>query len=272
MRSFSKKEQSVIKHIVTHASNTLQYVLFNAYYDVFYKNRVSYNIKDPSNLNFYRNYENINLDEILSVQQEIIIQSRLIQYLVDNRLIYLIETKSVNENEIGNIVPFSTEGLTRVSYQIDPITADILKKSVKYYVIVTEDLKKLVANDFVSEEERRHQEQLQKSEEACKTAIKSYKVALCALIASIIIPFISAFFNPISLNKSQYNEIISNINTSKTTKCDSSKSIEFVNSIQTSNDSLKPIEFVNSIKTSNDSLKSIEFANSIKISNDNIWN
>lgn len=256
MRSFSKEEQSVIKHIVTHASNTLQYVLFNAYYDVFYKNRVSYNIKEPYNLNFYRKYDNINLDEILSVQQKIIIQSRLIQYLVDNRLIYLIETKSENENEIENIVSFLTEGLTPVRCPIEEVTADILKKSVKYYVIVTEDLKKLVANDFVSEEERRHQEQLQKSEKACKTAIKSYIVALFALIASIIIPIISAFCIPISLKESQYNEIISNINTSKTTKCDSSKSIEFVNSIKTSNDSLKPIEF----------------ANSIKISNDNIWN
>ena len=45
MRSFSIEEQRVINRIVNDASRSLQYVLINAYYDIFYDNKVDYNVQ-----------------------------------------------------------------------------------------------------------------------------------------------------------------------------------------------------------------------------------
>lgn len=195
MRSFSKEEQRVIDHIVNNASRSLQYVLINAYYDIFYNNKVDYNVQNPGHLIFYRDYTSIDLDEILSIQQQIIIQSRLIQYLVDNRLIYLIENNSVNE--IGNVANFITEGLTAINVPIDSITAEIIQDSLRHYIIVTQDLKNLVANGYISDEERRHQEQL-------KATKRSYIVALIGLIVAIIVPIVCSRCIPITIEEQQY--------------------------------------------------------------------
>ena len=69
MRCFSIEEQRVINYIVNNASRSLQYVLVNAYYDVFYTNKVDYNVQNPRQLTFYRDYtSSIDIDEILSIQ------------------------------------------------------------------------------------------------------------------------------------------------------------------------------------------------------------
>ena len=209
MRCFSLEEQHVINYIVNNASRSNQYVLINAYYDVFYTNKVDYNVQNPGNLIFYRDYTSIDLDEIISIQQQIIIQSRLIQYLVDNRLLYLIENNSVNE--IGNVANFITEGLTAINVPIDSITAEIIQDALHHYIIVTQDLKNLVANGYISDEERRHQEQIQKAEQANKIAIRSYRLAMCAFLAAFIIPIATAYFIPFTLVESQYNGIITKI-------------------------------------------------------------
>lgn len=209
MRCFSLEEQHVINYIVNNASRSNQYVLINAYYDVFYTNKVDYNVQNPGNLIFYRDYTSIDLDEIISIQQQIIIQSRLIQYLVDNRLLYLIENNSVNE--IGNVANFITEGLTAINVPIDSITAEIIQDALHHYIIVTQDLKNLVANGYISDEERRHQEQIQKAEQANKIAIRSYRLAMCAFLAAIIIPIATAYLIPFTLVESQYNGIITKI-------------------------------------------------------------
>lgn len=209
MRCFSLEEQHVINYIVNNASRSNQYVLINAYYDVFYTNKVDYNVQNPGNLIFYRDYTSIDLDEIISIQQQIIIQSRLIQYLVDNRLLYLIENNSVNE--IGNVANFITEGLTAINVPIDSITAEIIQDALHHYIIVTQDLKNLVANGYISDEERRHREQIQKAEQANKIAIRSYRLAMCAFLAAIIIPIATAYLIPFTLVESQYNGIITKI-------------------------------------------------------------
>lgn len=227
MRSFSIEEQRVINRIVNDASRSLQYVLINAYYDIFYNNKVDYNVQEPGHLIFYREIDSVNIDNLLSVQQQIIIQSRLIQYLADNRLIYLIENNSVNE--LSNVADFSKENLNAVTVQIDSVTAEIIQDSLRHYIIVTQDLKNLVANGYISDEERRHQEQIQKAEQANKIAIRSYRLAMCAFLAAIIIPIATAFFIPFTLVKSQYNGIITKIETKPVTlMCDSLATTESI--------------------------------------------
>lgn len=195
MRCFSIEEQRVINYIVNNASRSLQYLLINAYYDVFYTNKVNYDVTNPGYLKFYRDHTSIDLDEILSIQQQIIIQSRLIQYLADNRLIYLIEDNSVNE--IGNVANFITEGLTAIDVAIDSITAEIIQYSLRHYIIVTQDLKNLVDNGYISDEGRRHQEQL-------KAVKRSYIVALIGLIVAIIVPIVCSRCIPITIEEQQY--------------------------------------------------------------------
>ena len=102
MRKFSEEEQLIIKKIVTGESHTLQYVLLNVYYDIFYNNKIYYDTQNPEKLTFYRNIKEVDINEILYVQKQIIILSRLIKYLEENRFVYLIEIKS--ENEITNQV------------------------------------------------------------------------------------------------------------------------------------------------------------------------
>lgn len=237
MRSFSIEEQHVINRIVNDASRSLQYVLINAYYDIFYNNKVDYNIHEPGHLIFYREIDFVNIDNLLSVQQQIIIQSRLIQYLADNRLIYLIENNSVNE--LSNVANFSKENLNAVTVRIDSVTAEIIQDSLRHYIIVTQDLKNLVANGYISDEERRHQEQIQKAEQANKIAIRSYRLAMCAFLAAIIIPIATAVFIPFTLVKSQYNGIITKIETKPVTiMCDSLATTESIDNIKIINDSI----------------------------------
>ncbi len=237
MRSFSIEEQRVINRIVNDASRSLQYVLINAYYDIFYNNKVDYYVQEPGHLIFYREIDSVNIDNLLSVQQQIIIQSRLIQYLADNRLIYLIENNSVNE--LSNVADFSKENLNAVTVHIDSVTAEIIQDSLRHYIIVTQDLKNLVANGYISDEERRHQEQIQKAEQANKIAIRSYRLAMCAFLAAIIIPIATAFFIPFTLVKSQYNGIITKIETKPVTlMCDSLATTESIDNIKIINDSI----------------------------------
>lgn len=237
MRSFSKEEQRVIDHIVNNASKSLQYVLINAYYDIFYDNKVDYKVQEPGYLIFYRRtIETVNIDDLLSVQRQIIIQSRLIQYLVDNRLLYLIENNSVNE--IGNVANFITEGLTAINVPIDSITAEIIQDALHHYIIVTQDLKNLVANGYISDEERRHQEQIQKAEQANKIAMRSYRLAMYAFLAAIIIPIATAFI-PFTLVKSQYNGIITKIETKPVTlMCDSLATTKPIDNLKIISDSI----------------------------------
>lgn len=248
MRSFSIEEQRVINRIVNDASRSLQYVLINAYYDIFYNNKVDYNVQEPGHLIFYREFDSVNIDNLLSVQQQIIIQSRLIQYLADNRLIYLIENNSVNK--LSNVADFSKDDLNAITVPIDSVTAEIIQDSLSHYIIVTQDLKNLVANGYISDEERRHQEQIQnaesrheeqiqKAEQANKIAIRSYRLAMCAFLAAIIIPIATAFFIPFTLAKSQYNGIITKIETKPVTlMCDSLATTESIDNIKIINDSI----------------------------------
>ena len=238
MRCFSIEEQRVINYIVNNASRSLQYVLVNAYYDVFYTNKVDYNVQNPRQLTFYRDYmSSIDIDEILSIQQQIIIQSRLIQYLVDNRLVYLIENNSVNK--IGNVANFTTEGLTAINVSIDSITAEIIQDALHHYIIVTQDLKNLVANGYISDEERRHQEQIQKAEQANKIAMRSYRLAMCAFLAAIIIPIATAYLIPFTLVESQYNGIITKIEPKPVAlMCDSLATTKPIDNLKIINDSI----------------------------------
>ena len=238
MRSFSKEEQRVIDHIVNNASKSLQYVLINAYYGIFYDNKVDYKVQEPGYLIFYRRtIETVNIDDLLSVQRQIIIQSRLIQYLADNRLIYLIENNSVNE--LSNVANFSKDNLIAITVQIDSVTAEIIQDSLRHYIIVTQDLKNLVANGYISDEERRHQEQIQKAEQANKIAMRSYRLAMYAFLAAIIIPIATAFFIPFTLVKSQYNGIITKIETKPVTlMCDSLATTKPIDNLKIISDSI----------------------------------
>ena len=128
MRSFSIEEQRVINRIVNDASRSLQYVLINAYYDIFYNNKVDFNVQEPGHLIFYREIDSVNIDNLLSVQQQIIIQSRLIQYLADNRLIYLIENNSVKE-----MILKSFYGLNNSETYVEG-HKEALKRFLKYFI------------------------------------------------------------------------------------------------------------------------------------------
>ena len=242
MRNFTEEEKKVINNIVAKASHNFHYVLFNTYYDMFYYNKVDYDVRKPNCLLFYVSEDIINVDpnKIFDIQYKIIIQSRLIKYLVDNRLVYLISNR---ESVPENFVNFDKSGLSRLEVPIDDVTAEVIKDSMLHYIIVTQDLLNLVNNNYISDEERRHKEQMKVAEASIKEAKKSTKIARAGLFAAIIIPVILSLFFPIKLKDDQYDGILKEIKqTTRNSIFNTSKTINY-SPMETNNSNFIEEEF-----------------------------
>ena len=154
MRRFSDSEKVTIRSLVTHYSlNPMQYILVNAYNDIFYKYKVKFDASQNGYLIFYRHSNDINIYDIGEVTNSIIETSLLIKYLVNNDLIILIDTNSVNQlREIGG--SHKDESDIEVRIQLDKGIAEILLSSMNHRIFVSETLKFLVEDDFVTSEDK----------------------------------------------------------------------------------------------------------------------
>lgn len=202
MRKFSQTEQRTIRNLVSHASGSLSYVLANAYNDIFYQRHVKYS---KGKLIFY--LEDVNtlndVDDILSIEKEIIDISFLLDYLIKNRYINVIEDPSSADplNEVGG---FLTDGLTPIEKSIDPIVAKILENALNHRAFISEDLIQLVNNNFKTVEEM-------SLDEARKQTKYSRMSVLFAIVASVlsllttIIPLLSS--NVVKLDTEQYEQL-----------------------------------------------------------------
>lgn len=242
MRNFTEEEKKVINNIVANASHNFHYVLFNTYYDMFNYNKVDYDVRKPNCLLFYvsKDIGNVDPNRIFDIQYKIIIQSRLIKYLVDNGLVYLI---SNSEKELDNFVNFDKGNLVCIDVPIDDITAEIIKYSMLHYIIVTQDLVNLVNNNYISDDERRHKEQMKNAEAALEEAKKSTKIAIAGLLIAIIIPVILSLTIPLKLNESQYEGILKEIKqTTRSSILNTSETIDY-SPMETNNGNFVEEEF-----------------------------
>ena len=204
MRKFSKSEQDVTRRLVAHATTSLSYVLINVYNDVFYQRKVEYK---NSQLVFYKDIDSLqNVDDLLSIEKEIIDTSFLIGYLKDNRYIYLIDDNSTGDGlkEVGG---FIKDGLTPISKDLDKRVCAILDEAMNHRVFVSTDLIQLVNDNFKTLEEQA----LEESRMQTEYSRKSFIVAMFALAISIIIPLITSLLskNEVVIKESQFEQLIS---------------------------------------------------------------
>lgn len=203
MRKFSPIEQRTIRNLVNHANGNLSYVLANAYNDIFYQRHVKYS---KGKLIFYQ--EDVNtlndVDDILSIEKEIIDISFLLDYLIKNRYINVIEDPS-SANPLNEIGGFLADGLTPIEKSIDSSVAKILENALNHRVFISEDLIQLVNNDFKTVEEM----SLDEARKQTKYSRKSVCYAFFAVIISIIMPIISTLLlSPtVKLDSRQFDQL-----------------------------------------------------------------
>lgn len=152
-RQFSKYEQETIKTIVMSAGDRVDYLLVNVYNDIFYYTNVEY---IDEKLHFYYKdtgeWNNSRGNQTLFVQKDIIVKTLLLIYLEENRLIYLVADSNV-QNFSPNI---QTANKKDTLYELElDLPKDIAKflSNTKRRVIVSEELKVLVENDFKTYED-----------------------------------------------------------------------------------------------------------------------
>lgn len=155
MRRFSDKEKQIIRSIVTHYNiNPNQYVLVNAYNDIFYAKKVKYDSANGGQIIFYRKESDLDTaDDLLDISNEILEISLLIKYLVSNDLIYEIDTNS--DNRLTGISGFTEDkDDLEISMDIDPLVSSILLDSLNHRIFISETLKVLVEDDFKTTEDK----------------------------------------------------------------------------------------------------------------------
>lgn len=205
MRKFSKNEQDIIKRIVAIANESLSYVLINAYGDIFYQRKVEY-APNTTNLKYYRNIDVVSLDEILSVEKEIIETSVLIDYLVNNRYIYIIDESE--EDNLPTIGGFDKQNLNPISKPISKEIAHVLTYSLRNRIFITQDLVELVNNKFMTIEEQSLNEAKIQTTNARKTIkLSIWAVVFSSLSIVVAVSMPIYYTSTIKVDKSQIVEI-----------------------------------------------------------------
>lgn len=238
MRHFSENEKKTIKSIVEQSSSS-QYVLINAYGDIFYSKKVEFDYKNRQ-LVFYRDIDSVELDDILAVEHEILERSILIKHLIDNRYIYLIDDNS--ENEITSVGGFLKDGLTPIKKVINKEVSDILYTCANHRVFVGQDLIELYKNGFKSIEDAT----LDEARKQTKISKNTLRISLLALLFSIILPFLLKIIkDDIKISEDQYSPLIES----------QQKELEIFESIETA-----VAGVTSSMDSINNSLKTIQLS------------
>lgn len=152
-RSFSTYEQDTIRTIVENAGDRADYLLVNAYNDIFFYTNVEF---IDNKLHFYYKegeFHSPKAQDTLLVQKDIIVKTLLLTYLEENRLIYLVEDKNV-QNNTSDICSANKDD-TQYDLEVD-IPEDIATflSRTKKRVIISEELKALVENDFKTPDDK----------------------------------------------------------------------------------------------------------------------
>ena len=153
-RSFSEYEQRTIRLLVEKAGDSVDFLLVNVYNDLFLFTNVAY---IENELHFYYKKKEFAIDNngkyTLSVKKDLIVKTLLLKYLVDNRYIYLVDQANVQGHH--NDIHFNNGKDAQYEVIVD-LPQDIVEflNNSKRIVIVSEELKALVHNDFVTPEER----------------------------------------------------------------------------------------------------------------------
>ena len=152
-RSFSEYEQKVIKTIVESAKDRVDFLLVNAYNDIFYYTHVEY--EDNELHIYYTEEEAAKLESVapLEIQKKVIVRTLLLMYLEENRYIYLVEDKYVqNDTTDIKLANKKNTKFDLVKDLPDDIVAFLNRCHRR--VILSEELIALVNDDFKTPEDK----------------------------------------------------------------------------------------------------------------------
>lgn len=147
MKTFSEKEQRILKYIV-HNRHSHTFVLANVFNEWFDHSGISFNLNTGDII--YDLNDNIDVDKILKDEYGIIEVALLVKYLVDKGYIYVIKD-SKGEIDIKKLGK-NLSG-TNIFHTLPKDIVTIIKQSL-YRVFVANDLVELVNNEFQSIETR----------------------------------------------------------------------------------------------------------------------
>lgn len=174
MRLFSEKEKQIINIILKGVASSRAYLPVNVYNDIFYGKNVEF-VPSKMQLFFYvPNGHTMGHHHILDIYNEIIEISLLLDYLKKEGLLYQISMPSSNHlSTIGG--GFNKNGLQGVAMAIDPNIGQIMLDSISNPIYVSQTLKDLANNNFLSLEGR-----------ALKEAKTQTRLSLLAVVLSIL--------------------------------------------------------------------------------------
>ena len=156
-------------------------LLINAFDDIFDKEKVMFD-HDKNQLIFYRHGQESNdLQRFNQIEREIFERTALIEYLRNNRYIYLVED-STCVNTINSIGGFEKEGLDPIGMDISKEESDIIYDCINKRVFITQDLIELCENNFKTIEDQT----LDESKKQTRIAMFTMFLSIASIVVSTI--------------------------------------------------------------------------------------
>lgn len=184
MRKFNTVEQDLIREIVSAAQNNDSYLIFNILYPILQGNGNSVGIDfDSCELLFYKianspviwdtseGKQTLSISSFLGLEAQLIERALLIKQLEDNNLIYFLNDG--NSSNINHL--FFKEIELFINKTFDKELMDIIRKSLESPIVCMPELINMVENDFISEEDRRHQEKIETLKEQMNLSEQQHK-------------------------------------------------------------------------------------------------
>lgn len=149
MRRFTETEKTIIERLVAHDQMSNNYVpLLAVFGDIFNQHRVKYFFSNPGELFFYRKFDQLDANELISVSNELLTISVLVDYLSEQGLAIIIPfPPSTGEDQYyGNFDIAADEQLIRSN--LPEIIEEKLRTGFDNQIFVTETLRDLVGHEF----------------------------------------------------------------------------------------------------------------------------
>jgi hypothetical protein len=182
MRKFSDWEKDIIREIANLAKSNTTFPVFILFKDLFIDREIFRYDSGPHHLLY--NFTKVNQEELRKEERLLFDRLLLIEYLADNRYIYIYMASPFNGN-YGN----QTDEKSFKFSCLSPSFVELIHKYMTNWMYVKKDLLELVENDFKEYEEIVLDEAKKQTKEAkkqTKIAIVSAVFAVIATITAII--------------------------------------------------------------------------------------
>lgn len=178
MRKFSDWEKDIIREIASLAKSNTTFPVFILFKDLFIDREIFRYDSGPHHLLY--NFTKVNQDELRKEERLLFDRLLLIEYLSNNRYIYIYMASPFN-GTYGN----QTDEKSFKFSCLSPSFVELVHKYMTNWMYVKKDLLELVENDFKEYEEIALEEAKKQTKEAKVQTIAAIVSAVFAIIAAI---------------------------------------------------------------------------------------